>query len=165
MDLPVPLQTAGGGKVFSTSLVGTPALTTRERQRINPPSERTNCTKTNSMLSSPCQSSLPTTKGKALVTQLCLTLCDPMDCRPPGSFVHGILQARILEWVAIAFSRGILLTQGSNPGLLHCRQILHRLSPSQGSPSPTTKAVIKLGLQIQTWLQVRCKLLDQPCAE
>ena len=38
-----------------------------------------------------------------LVTQLCLTLCDPMDCSPPGSFVHGILQARILEWVAISF--------------------------------------------------------------
>ena len=32
--------------------------------------------------------------------------CDPMDCSPPGSFVHGILQARILEWVAISFSRG-----------------------------------------------------------
>ena len=34
------------------------------------------------------------------------TLCDPMDCSPPGSSVHGILQARILEWVAISFSRG-----------------------------------------------------------
>ena len=40
------------------------------------------------------------------VTQLCLTLFDPMDCSPPGSSVHGILQARILEWVAIPFSRG-----------------------------------------------------------
>ena len=39
-------------------------------------------------------------------TQLCLTLCNPMDCSPPGSSVHGILQARILEWVAIPFSRG-----------------------------------------------------------
>ena len=39
-----------------------------------------------------------------LVTQSCLTLCDPMDCIPPGSSVHGILQARILEWVAIPFS-------------------------------------------------------------
>ena len=38
------------------------------------------------------------------VTQLCLTLCDPMDCSPPGSYVHGIFQARVLEWVAIAFS-------------------------------------------------------------
>ena len=39
------------------------------------------------------------------VAQSCLTLCDPMDCIPPGSFVHGILQARILEWVAISSSR------------------------------------------------------------
>ena len=39
-------------------------------------------------------------------TQLCPTLCDPMDCSPPGSSVHGILQARILEWVPIPSSRG-----------------------------------------------------------
>ena len=38
--------------------------------------------------------------------QLCPTLCDPMDCSPPGSSVHGIVQARILEWVAISYSRG-----------------------------------------------------------
>ena len=43
---------------------------------------------------------------RKLVTQLCLTLCDSMDCSPPGSSVHGILQARIWEWVAISFSRG-----------------------------------------------------------
>ena len=41
-----------------------------------------------------------------LAAQSCLTLRDPMDCSPPGSSVHGILQARILEWVAISFSRG-----------------------------------------------------------
>ena len=41
-----------------------------------------------------------------LVTQSCPTLCDPMDYSPPGSSVHGILQARILEWVTITFSRG-----------------------------------------------------------
>ena len=40
-----------------------------------------------------------------LVAQSYWTLCDPMDCSPPGSPVHGILQARILEWVAIHFSR------------------------------------------------------------
>ena len=45
-------------------------------------------------------------KVKLLVAQLCATLCDPMDCSPPGSPVHGILQARILDWVAISFSRG-----------------------------------------------------------
>ena len=45
-------------------------------------------------------------KVKVLVAQLCPTLCYPVDCSPPGSSVHGILQARILEWVAIPFSRG-----------------------------------------------------------
>ena len=41
-----------------------------------------------------------------LITQLCLTLCDPLDCSPPGSSVHGIFQIRLLEWVAISFSGG-----------------------------------------------------------
>ena len=40
-----------------------------------------------------------------LVAQTCPSLCDPMDCSPPGSSVHGILQARVLEWVAMPFSR------------------------------------------------------------
>ena len=40
------------------------------------------------------------------ITQTCLTLCDPMNCSPPSSCVHGILQARTLEWVALSFSRG-----------------------------------------------------------
>ena len=43
--------------------------------------------------------------------QSCLTICDPMDCSPPGSSVHGVLQARILEWISISFSRG-----SSQPG-------------------------------------------------
>ena len=42
---------------------------------------------------------------KTEVAQSCPTVCDPMDCSPPGSFVHGIFQARVLEWVAVAFSR------------------------------------------------------------
>ena len=42
-----------------------------------------------------------------LVTQSCPTLGDPLDCSPPGSSVYGILQARILEWVAIFSSRGL----------------------------------------------------------
>ena len=45
-------------------------------------------------------------KVKVLVTQSCLTLCDPIEYKSPGSFVLGILQARILEWAAIPFSRG-----------------------------------------------------------
>ena len=41
-----------------------------------------------------------------VVTKSCLTLGNPMDCSPPGSSIHGIFQARILEWIAISFSRG-----------------------------------------------------------
>ena len=107
--------------------------------------------------------------------QSCPTLCDPMDCSLPGSSVLGILQTRILEWVAMPSSRGsnpnpgikpmspalqvdsllfeppekpkntgvgslsllqgIFLTQESNWGLLHCRQILYQLS-YQGSAIP-----------------------------
>ena len=47
-----------------------------------------------------------------LVAQSCPTLCDPMDYRPPCSSVHGILQVRILEWIAIPFSRDL-----PNPGI------------------------------------------------
>ena len=43
---------------------------------------------------------------KGELAQSCPTLCDPVDCSLPGSSVHGILQARTLEWVAISFSRG-----------------------------------------------------------
>ena len=67
------------------------------------------------------------------VAQSCLTLCDPMDCSLPGSSVHGIFQAIVLEWIAISFSRGIFPTQGWNPGLPHCRQTLYCLS-HQESP-------------------------------
>ena len=45
-------------------------------------------------------------KVKSSVAQLCPTVCDPMDCNPPGSSVHGVLQARTLECVAIPFSKG-----------------------------------------------------------
>ena len=117
----------------------------------------------------------------AQALQSCLTLCDPMDCSLPGSSVHGVLQARILEWVAMPSSKGssqprnrtyvsstagrffthwatwetlqphglygpwnssgqntgvgslsllqgIFPTQGSNPGLPHCRWILYQLN-------------------------------------
>ena len=65
---------------------------------------------------------------KVLVTQACLTLCNPMDCSPPDSSVHGILQARMLEWVAMPSSRGSSPPQNSNLGLLYQRQILYNLS-------------------------------------
>ena len=56
-----------------------------------------------------------------------------MDCSLLGSSVHGIFQARILEWVAISFSRGSSLTWRSNPGLPYCRRTLYYLS-HQGLP-------------------------------
>ena len=60
------------------------------------------------------------------VAQLCLTLCNPMDCSPPGSSVRGIFQATIREWVAMPSSGGeVFPIQGSNLGLLHCRLILY----------------------------------------
>ena len=68
-----------------------------------------------------------------LVAQACPTLCDPMDCSLPGSSVHGILQARILEWLTFPSPGGIFPIQGSNPRLPCCKQILYRLS-HQGSP-------------------------------
>ena len=50
-------------------------------------------------------------KKESEVPQSCLTLCDPVDCSLPGSSIHGIFQARILEWVAISFSRGNVKTR------------------------------------------------------
>jgi len=49
-------------------------------------------------------------KSQSEVTQSCLTPSDPVDCSLPGSSVHGIFQARVLEWGAIAFSAGCMLT-------------------------------------------------------
>ena len=73
----------------------------------------------------------------------CVWLCDPMDCSLPGSSVLEILQARILEWVAVAFP-----TQGLNPGLPHCRQILYHLS-QEGGPYFQSIAIRK-------WFKVSC---------
>ena len=96
---------------------------------------------------------------QVLVAQLCPTLCDPVECSLPSYSVHGILQARILEWISIPFSRvssrhrnwtqvshttgrfftawatgkGIFPAQGSNSVLCHCRWTFYKLS-HQGSP-------------------------------
>ena len=67
------------------------------------------------------------------VAQSCLTLGDPMDCSLPGSSVNGILQARILEWVAISFSRGSSWPRD----LPHCGQ---RLLPSEPPGKPLIRA-------------------------
>ena len=67
-----------------------------------------------------------------LVAQLCPTLCDPINCSPPGSSVHGNSPGKNTGVGCHALLQGIFPTQGSNVGLLHCRQILYQLS-YQGS--------------------------------
>ena len=96
-------------------------------------------------------------KVKVLVAQLCLTLCNPMDCSPPGSSVHGISQARILEWVAVPFSRGIFPTQGSNSWLLHWQVDFFLPLSSQGGPG--TGYSLKLFAHL-----VQVHLIPQGCA-
>ena len=73
------------------------------------------------------------------LAQSCPTLCDPMDCSPPGSFVHGDSPGKNTGVGCCAFLQGIFPTQGSNPGLLHCRQNLYCLS-HQGSPLLTIES-------------------------
>ena len=58
-------------------------------------------------------------ESESEVAQSCLTLCDPVDCSLPGSSTHGILEARILEWVAISFSRDL-----ADPGIEHASPAL-----------------------------------------
>ena len=69
-----------------------------------------------------------------LGAQLCLTLCDPMEKCPPGSSIHRDSPGKNTGVGCHALFQGIFLTQGLNPGFLHCRQILFRLS-QQGSPN------------------------------
>ena len=79
----------------------------------------------------------------AKLLQSCPTLCSSMVCSPPSSSVHGILQARILDWIAISFSKGIFATQGSNVCLLHWQADSLPLS-HQGNPYSIHKKVLKL---------------------
>ena len=68
-----------------------------------------------------------------LAAQWCPTLCDPMDCRPLGSSVHGDSPGKNTGVGSLSLLQGIFPTQGLNPSLLHCRQMLYHLS-HQGSP-------------------------------
>ena len=82
--------------------------------------------------------------------QLCLTLCDPMDCSPPGTSVRGILQARILK----CWNQRIFLTQELNPHLLHllhCRQILYPLN-HLGSPKMNREEGKSCFLKKELWI-------------
>ena len=74
-------------------------------------------------------------KSEGEVTQSCPTLSDPMDCSPPGSSVHGIFQARVLEWGAIAFSRGH--SSAAAKSLQSCPTLCNPIDGSPpGSPIP-----------------------------
>ena len=72
-------------------------------------------------------------KVKVLITQSCLTLCDPMDCSPPGSSIHRIFPDKNTGVGCHFLLQGIFLTQESNLGLPHCRQTLYHMS-YKGSP-------------------------------
>ena len=76
---------------------------------------------------------LPLCAMLCLVTQSCPTLCNPMDCSPSGSSVHGDSLAKNTRVGCHSLLQGTFPTQGLNPGLLHWRQILYWLS-HQGSP-------------------------------
>ena len=77
----------------------------------------------------------------SLVAQSCLTLCHPTDCSPLGSSVHGILPGKNAGVCCHFLLQGIFPTKGLNLGLLHCSQILYRLS-HQGSPLLLIERVI-----------------------
>jgi len=76
-------------------------------------------------------------------------LCDPMDCSPPGSSVHGILQARILDWLTIPFSRGSSLTQGifPDPGIELRSPALQVDSLPSEPPGKPFKRIVKENYQ------------------
>ena len=80
---------------------------------------------------------------RAKSLQLCSTLCNPIDCIPPSCSVHGILQARILEWVAMPSSRGsALLDPEIEPTSPALQADSLPLSP-KGSPKKQMKALIQ----------------------
>ena len=104
-----------------------------------------------------------------LVTQLCLTLCDPMDCSLPDFSVHGILQA-ILEWVAISFSRGssrprdrtqlfciagrrlnLWATRDPNSNLLHSNSLFLFFSSLNSPVSPSLLLIKKTRDWLALW--------------
>ena len=71
---------------------------------------------------------------KVLAAQSCPTLCNPLDCSPPDSSVHGDSPGKNTGVGCHSLLQGISLTQGLNPGLLHCRRILYHLAGGGGSP-------------------------------
>ena len=89
-----------------------------------------------------------------LIAQLCLTLCNPMDCSPQGSFVHGILQARILEWVAIPLSRA-----SSQP------RIWTQVSCIAGRSEPPGNPVKFTNVYVLSFLGTKLDPISQPLVQ
>ena len=95
---------------------------------------------------------------ECLITQSCLTLLDPMDCSLPGSSVHGILQARILEWVAIPISR-----RTPNPGIEPGSPALQADSlPFEPLGKPPFMCELKLLFRIAKLLDLKLSGLHRP---
>ena len=91
-----------------------------------------------------------------LVAQSCLTLCNPLDCSPPGSSVHGDSPGKNTGVGCHALLQGIFPTHGLNPGLPHCRQILYCLS-HQGIPKilewvayPFSRDLLDPGIELES---------------
>ena len=94
------------------------------------------------------------------VVQSCPTLCNPMDCRPPSSSVHGISWARVQEWVAIFFSRGSYPSRPRDqPYICTGRQILFQLH-QLGSPHLQISSTRGLGPQHMNFAAAAAKLLQ-----
>ena len=87
-----------------------------------------------------------------------LTLCDPMDCSPPGSSLHGILQARVLEWVAIAFSKGSSRPREGTQG--------SRVAGGCFTLCTTREAPLRLSIwQICQFLTYQVKIQNSSCTK
>ena len=93
-----------------------------------------------------------------LVAQSCLTLCDPVDSSSPGSSVHGVLQARILEWVVMAFSRDL-----PNPGIEPRSPTLQAHSLPSEAPGKPGSVLFWLGLtEHPFYFSAECRVTSCP---
>ena len=91
---------------------------------------------------------------------MCLTLCDPMDCNLPGSSIHGILQARILEWVAISFSS--VSSKPRDGTWVFCTAgRLFTIGATREEPPHASKVMLKI-LQVRLQQYVNCEIPDVP---
>ena len=110
------------------------------------------------LLRSALPTSCPLYTKPCLVAHSCLTLCNPMDCSPPGSSVHGNFPDKNTGVGCHVLLQGIFPTQGLNPGLPHCRWVLYHLS-HQGS-----QYTIYHGFMLVIIYGVAYLIRNSPCA-